>query len=137
MSQQASLKPEIGRADITLKQSLQDEIITRKSGLPRLTKLADVPKTNGLVKPLFNRTFAATWKETSTVLYLFLDILKIEWTTIDVVSIRNSPVIWIGVHPGTLSPAMARSVAAVCEEDIVSMDDVEVCFRESRPCTFF
>ncbi|KAF8994471.1 hypothetical protein BDQ17DRAFT_1366845, partial [Cyathus striatus] len=136
MSRHASPESETSSASCTSLTQRRDELITRTSGLPRLSKLADIAKIED-VKPLFDQEFATTWPEASTTLYLFLDILKIRRTTIDVNRIGNAKVIWIGVDSGTLSLTMARSVAAVCEEDIISLDNVKVCFRESRFCNLY
>ncbi|KAF9013112.1 hypothetical protein BDQ17DRAFT_1342765 [Cyathus striatus] len=101
-----------------------------------------VPK---VIRPVFDDDFARVWEEMGARIYKHLDAVNVNWTTIDVVRFaepeKYNPVkkpvgpivLWIGVHPKSLSRELAEKAANTCENILQSFDihGVEIAFRES------
>lgn len=91
------------------------------------------------LKPVFGHKIATVWKNLGNKVYHYLDLLKIMWTSIDVVrfaKVGEAPgpvVLWIGVTPKSLSGNEAYTAGLGCLTLLEEFDitDVEVEFRES------
>ncbi|KZT04526.1 uncharacterized protein LAESUDRAFT_715565 [Laetiporus sulphureus 93-53] len=92
------------------------------------------------LRPVGNHPLSEVWEDGLALkIHDLLDTMKVKWTSIDVVRIRDvetssAPVIlWIGVVPASLSGEDGVVVASKCRELLVEygITDVDVEIRES------
>lgn len=104
--------------------------------LPSGPQAQRVPKE---ARPLCTHAISRVWHELGEKIYKFFDSIGLKWTSIDPVRFAEADkepgplFLWVGVLPGTLSPAQAEGPAARCKELLseYAIADVEIAFRES------